>query len=78
MMLENYNVFFIGCVGAISPEILRLYRLRNSLRFTRSWGYILISIVLVLLGGFVAYILKPSNNCKSEKTCKPLLPGMWT
>ena len=62
MMLENYNFFFIGCVGAIAPEILRLYRLRNSLRFTWSWGYILISIVFVLLGGFVAYILEPSNN----------------
>ena len=61
-MLENYNFFFIGCVGAIAPEILRLYRLRNSLRFTWSWGYILISIVFVLLGGFVAYILEPSNN----------------
>ena len=62
MMLENYHFFFIGCVGAIAPEILRLYRLRNSLRFTWSWGYIVISIVFVLLGGFVAYILEPSNN----------------
>ncbi len=61
-MLENSEFFFIGCVGAIAPEILRLYRLRNSLRFTWSWGYIVISIVFVLLGGFVAYILEPSNN----------------
>ncbi len=61
-MLENYNFFLIGCVGAIAPEILRLYRLRNSLKFTWSWGYILISIVFVMLGGFVAYILEPSNN----------------
>ena len=61
-MLENYNFFLIGCVGAIAPEILRLYRLRNSLKFTLSWGYIFISIVFVLLGGFVAYILEPSNN----------------
>ena len=62
MMLENDHFFFIGCVGAIAPEILRLYRLRNSIRFTWSWGYIVISIVFVLLGGFVAYILEPSNN----------------
>ena len=61
-MLDNYEVFFIGCVGAIAPEILRLYKLRNSLRFTWSWAYVLISIVFVLLGGFVAYILEPSNN----------------
>ena len=61
-MLDHYEVFFIGCVGAIAPEILRLYKLRNSLRFTWSWAYVLISIVFVLLGGFVAYILEPSNN----------------
>ena len=61
-MLDNYEIFLIGCVGAIAPEILRLYKLRNSLRFTWSWGYVLISIVFVLLGGFVAYILEPSNN----------------
>ncbi len=46
----------------IAPEILRLYKLRNSLRFIWSWSYVLISIVFVLLGGFVAYILEPSNN----------------
>ncbi len=60
-MLDNYEIFFIGCVGAIAPEILRLYKLRNSLRFTWSWGYILISIVFVLLGGFVAYIFEASK-----------------
>lgn len=59
-MYEKY--FFIGCVGAIAPEILRFYRLRDTLKFSWSWGYILISIVFVLLGGFVAYILEPSNN----------------
>lgn len=59
-MWENY--FFIGCIGAIAPEILRFYRLRDSLRFSWSWGYILISILFVLLGGFITYILKPSNN----------------
>ncbi|MDJ0651135.1 MAG: hypothetical protein QNJ60_20775 [Xenococcaceae cyanobacterium MO_188.B19] len=36
-MLDNYEVFFIGCVGAITPEILRLYKLRNSLRI-KPWG----------------------------------------
>ena len=62
MGLDNYQVFFIGCVGAIAPEILRLYRLRNTLAFSWSWSYILISIAFVLLGGFVSYILEPSNN----------------
>ncbi len=58
-MLET---FFIGCIGAVAPEILRLYRLRDSIRFNWSWGYILISIIFVLLGGFITYILEPSNN----------------
>ena len=61
-MLGNYEVFLIGCVGAIAPEILRLYRLRNTLVFNWSWGYIFISIIFVLLGGFVSYILEPSNR----------------
>ena len=62
MGLDNYQVFLIGCVGAIAPEILRLYRLRNTLKFSWSWSYILISFAFVLLGGFVSYILEPSNN----------------
>lgn len=63
-MLENFNyqVFLIGCVGAIAPEVLRLYRLRNTLKFNWSWSYTLISLAFVLLGGFVSYILEPSNN----------------
>ena len=62
MQLDNYQPFLIGCVGAIAPEILRLYRLRSTLKFSWSWGYILISITFTLLGGFVSYILEPSNN----------------
>ena len=62
MVLGNYQFFLIGCVGAIAPEILRLYRLRNTLKFSWSWSYILISIAFILLGGFVSYILEPSNN----------------
>lgn len=61
-MWENYEVFFIGCVGAIAPEISRLYELRDSLKISWSWGYVLISIAFVLLGGFITSILEPSNN----------------
>lgn len=60
-MLENYEVFLIGCVGAIAPEIIRLYKLRNYIKFKFSWSYIAISIAFVLLGGFISSILEPSN-----------------
>ncbi len=60
-MIEDYDIFVIGSVGAIAPEILRFYKLRDSLTLKLSLGYILISIVFVLLGGFMTYILKPSS-----------------
>ena len=59
--MVNSSSFLIGCVGAIAPEILRLYKLRSSIRITWSWSYVLVSIPFILLGGFVAYILEPQN-----------------
>ena len=53
--------FLIGCVGAIAPEILRFYKLRSSIRISWSWGYILVSIPFILLGGLVACLLEPQN-----------------
>ncbi|ELS04180.1 hypothetical protein Xen7305DRAFT_00039080 [Xenococcus sp. PCC 7305] len=60
--MVNSTSFLIGCVGAIAPEILRLYKLRSSIRLNWSWGYVLVSIPFMLLGGFVAHILELSNN----------------
>lgn len=49
-------IFVAGCVGASSPEILRLYKIRNrKLKFRKS--YYVISVIFFLLGGFVALIL---------------------
>ncbi|MEO1146620.1 MAG: hypothetical protein AAFY26_13630 [Cyanobacteria bacterium J06638_22] len=63
MDTEAWQFFLVGCVGAIAPEIVRLYNLRFQARRLRlSWNYILVSIFFVLLGGFVAWILEPSNN----------------
>lgn len=62
MDAEGLQVFAIGCVGAIAPEIVRIYNLRFKPSFRWSWGYILYSIPFVLLGGFVAWLLEPSNN----------------
>ena len=59
--METSTSFLIGCIGAISPEILRFYKLRSSIIISWSWGYILVSIPFILLGGLVACLLEPQN-----------------
>jgi ABC-type transport system involved in cytochrome c biogenesis permease subunit len=55
-------MFLLGAVGALAPEIIRLYEIRNDpQRFTWSWFYLIVSILFVALGGFVAVVL-PSKN----------------
>jgi hypothetical protein len=51
------DYFMAGCIGAIAPEILRLYQIRlrrKTIRFSRF--YCGISIFYILLGGYVASI----------------------
>ena len=54
--------FLIGCLGAFAPETWRLYNLRSKAVFKWSWGYIFFSIPFLLMGGFIAWILEPSNK----------------
>ena len=55
-VMDTLIIFITGCVGAASPEILRLYKIRNrKLGFRKS--YFLISATFFVLGGFVATIL---------------------
>ena len=51
----NLSIFFPGFVGALAPEIIRLYNLRQSPQQFQTWYY-LISVVYALLGGYVATI----------------------
>ena len=61
-MSWNWSMFLLGVVGAAAPEIVRLYDLRSApYRFTWSWFYLIVSILFVALGGFVAVVL-PANN----------------
>ena len=62
MNTPTFHPFLIGCIGALAPEIIRLYKLRSSPVVSWSWGYLLVSIPFVLLGGFMAYILEPTSN----------------
>src|SRR6266480_6652889 len=52
-----WQMFVLGCVGAMAPEILRLYNLRTEAEFTWRWFYVLASICFVPLGGLIAWIL---------------------
>jgi len=61
-MTWNWGTFLLGLVGALAPEIVRLYGLRNNPgRFTWSRFYLVISILFMALGGFVAVILPAQN-----------------
>jgi hypothetical protein len=62
MIVENFETFGVGCIGAAAPEIVRLYNLRLKPEFRWSWGYLLFSIPFILLGGFVACLLEPTSK----------------
>jgi len=56
-------IFLLGLVGALAPEVIRLYKLRSSrAAFSWSWFYVVISIVFGVLGGTVAVILPATTH----------------
>jgi len=51
-------IILVGSLGALAPEILRLYSLRNNPdQFRWSWFYIIASVAFAGMGGFVALLL---------------------
>ena len=62
MSSPTCNPFLIGCIGALAPEIIRVYKLRLSPTVRWSWGYLLFSCPFILLGGFMADILEPTTS----------------
>jgi hypothetical protein len=57
------KIFIAGCIGAIAPEILRLYAVRSKRRTIEfSKFYILISLAYILLGGYFAMIFPGVNS----------------
>ncbi|MFC9927753.1 hypothetical protein [Streptomyces sp. NPDC127190] len=51
-------VFLLGMVGALAPEIVRLYEIRNDpARFQWSWFYLVVSLAFAGLGGVLALVL---------------------
>lgn len=64
-MLE-WKIFAAGCVGAIAPEIVRLYRLRHRVHTAEISRlsvrrYLIISCLFVALGGLVAVFLEANS-----------------
>ena len=58
---EPLIIFACGCIGAVAPEIIRLYKLRQhrgDIDFP--WWYFAITIALAVLGGVVAVMLDSS------------------
>lgn len=51
-------VFLLGMIGALAPEIVRLYAIRHSpARFRWSWFYAVVSLAFAALGGTLALAL---------------------
>jgi hypothetical protein len=57
--------FVLGAVGALAPEIVRLWKIRSEpQRFAWSWFYLIVSMLFACLGGIVAVLL-PSENARA-------------
>jgi hypothetical protein len=65
--LSDRQSFMWGCLGAILPEVLRLYTIathqQNYPHF--SWPYIIISIIFMLSAGGLTVAWKPENSFKA-------------
>jgi hypothetical protein len=56
--MQTGTVFLLGMVGALAPEIVRLYSIRSDpSQFTWSAFYIVVSILFACLGGICALVL---------------------
>ena|ERR1700690_4174165 len=54
---NGITIFALGCVGALAPEIIRLYKLRSRPWKKFSPFYLIISGIYAGLGGVVALVL---------------------
>jgi hypothetical protein len=55
---STLTFFFVGMVGGLAPEIVRLYRLATQAqKFAFSPFYVIMSILFAALGGFIATLL---------------------
>lgn len=57
----HFNYFIVGFIGALVPEIIRLYKVRFSHKMDFPILYYAISILFALFGGIIVWILQVSN-----------------
>jgi hypothetical protein len=55
--MSQMSVFLLGMIGALAPEIVRLYSIKSSSGESWSGFYFVISLLFACLGGIVALIL---------------------
>jgi hypothetical protein len=55
--MDPLAAFGIGMIGAVAPEIVRLYELRSQGGQDFSVFYVVISLIFAALGGLVALVL---------------------
>ncbi|MEV6055819.1 hypothetical protein [Streptomyces sp. NPDC052107] len=56
--MNSEVVFSLGMVGALAPEIVRLYSIREDpTRFAWSWFYLIASVAFGGLGGLLALVM---------------------
>jgi hypothetical protein len=56
--LTPTTIFALGLIGALAPEIVRLYSIRSdSSKFKWSHFYVVVSFLFALLGGVIALVL---------------------
>lgn len=59
----NLSLFLAGGIGALVPEIVRLYEIRERRRIIRfSKFYLFVSAMYVLLGGYVGMVFPTSGS----------------
>ncbi|GHF03702.1 hypothetical protein [Streptomyces morookaense] len=58
MTEHTVQIYSLGMVGALAPEIVRLYRLREKAGAVRwSWFFVGASLAFAALGGLLALVL---------------------
>jgi hypothetical protein len=56
--MNSAVVYLLGMVGALAPEVVRLYSIRHDpARFRWSWFYLAVSLAFAALGGVIALVL---------------------
>jgi regulator of replication initiation timing len=67
--------FWVGCIGALAPEALRLYKLRTNAVFKWNPSYLICTLPFVVVGGFIASLSEPTAEWSAfySGLCAPVL-----